>query len=498
MAEPLNFPTNPIMQRSLLSLLLGTAAALAADPKESDYYEIQPIPNPDNFALETGGLEVAPDGSLYATTRRGEVYRVTGAEDADVSGAKVRLYAQGLHEALGAAWKDGWLYVQQRPEVTRLKDEDGDGRADVFETVSDAWGLNGDYHEYAFGSKPDREGNFWTVLCLTGSFGSDDPFRGWALRVTPDGKTIPTCSGIRSPGGIGFNAEGDVFYTDNQGPWNGSSSLKWLKPGSFQGHPAGNKWYEQAPDLKERPIDPIDNTRMVKERERNPLLVPPAVMLPHGRVGQSPTAIVTDLSGGKFGPFANQMFVAEQCYSNIERVYLEKIDGLYQGAVFMFREGFGSGLIGMVQSPKGHFFAGGSDRGWGARGGKPWCLDRIVWTGKVPFEMHEMRAQPDGFTVTFTQPVDREAAAKPASYTMEAWTWAFRGEYGGPEVDQTKPVVKAAEVAADGKSVRLRIDGLVKGHVHLLKAEGVRNGEGHPLLHREAYYTLNNIPAQDR
>jgi hypothetical protein len=423
---------------------------------------------------------------------------VTGAEDADVSGAKVRLYAQGLHEALGAAWKDGWLYVQQRPEVTRLKDEDGDGRADVFETVSDAWGLNGDYHEYAFGSKPDREGNFWTVLCLTGSFGSDDPFRGWALRVTPDGKTIPTCSGIRSPGGIGFNAEGDVFYTDNQGPWNGSSSLKWLKPGSFQGHPAGNKWYEQAPDLKERPIDPIDNTRMVKERERNPLLVPPAVMLPHGRVGQSPTAIVTDLSGGKFGPFANQMFVAEQCYSNIERVYLEKIDGLYQGAVFMFREGFGSGLIGMVQSPKGHFFAGGSDRGWGARGGKPWCLDRIVWTGKVPFEMHEMRAQPDGFTVTFTQPVDREAAAKPASYTMEAWTWAFRGEYGGPEVDQTKPVVKAAEVAADGKSVRLRIDGLVKGHVHLLKAEGVRNDEGHPLLHREAYYTLNNIPAQDR
>ena len=144
MAEPLNFPKNLIMQRSLLSLLLGTAAAIAADPKESDYYEIQAIPNPDNFALETGGLEVAPDGSLYATTRRGEVYRVTGAEDADLSGAKVRLYAQGLHEALGAAWKDGWLYVQQRPEVTRLKDEDGDGRADVFETVSDAWGLNGD------------------------------------------------------------------------------------------------------------------------------------------------------------------------------------------------------------------------------------------------------------------------------------------------------------------------------------------------------------------
>ena len=43
---------------------------------------------------------------------------------------------------------------------------------------------------------------------------------------------IPTTSGVRSPGGIGFNADGDVFYTDNQGPWNGTCSLKWLRPGS--------------------------------------------------------------------------------------------------------------------------------------------------------------------------------------------------------------------------------------------------------------------------
>src|SRR5690606_31425531 len=144
-------------------------------------------------------------------TRRGDIYLLENPITDDPENAEFSLYASGLHEVLGLAWKDGWLYATQRGEVTRMKDEDNDGRADLFETVSDGWEINGDYHEYAFGSKPDKEGNIWVVLCLTGSFSSDVKYRGWCLRITPDGKTIPTCSGIRSPGGIGMNAEGDMF-----------------------------------------------------------------------------------------------------------------------------------------------------------------------------------------------------------------------------------------------------------------------------------------------
>ncbi len=59
--------------------------------------------------------------------------------------------------------------------------------------------------------------------------------------TTPSSALCGPPSGIRSPGGIGHNDKGDFFYTDNQGVWNGSSSLKWLRPGSFQGNPTGNK-----------------------------------------------------------------------------------------------------------------------------------------------------------------------------------------------------------------------------------------------------------------
>ena len=164
-------------------------------------------------------------GSLLFQSRRGEIWMIANPLAETVGSSQFKRYAEGLHEALGLAEKDDELYAVQRPEVTRITDTDGDGTADRFDTVNSGWGISGDYHEYDFLSKFDREGNLWVPLCLTGSFSSKVPYRGWCLRVTPAGEMIPTCSGIRSPGGIGMNAEGAMFYTDNQGPWNGTCSL---------------------------------------------------------------------------------------------------------------------------------------------------------------------------------------------------------------------------------------------------------------------------------
>jgi hypothetical protein len=108
--------------------------------------------------------------------------------------------------------------------------------------------------------------------------------------------------------------------------------------------------------------------------------------------------------------------------------------------------------------------------------------------------MLTMYAEPDGFSLTFTEPVDEKTAADPASYSMEAWTYIYHKDYGSPEVDKTTPTIKSATVSADKKSVRLVIDGLVRGHVHHLKAPGVKSASGSKLWHPEAFYTLNEIP----
>ena len=90
-----------------------------------------------------------------------------------------------VDEVFGLGYRDGAFFVTQQAEVTRITDRDGDGRADRFETLSDVWGFR-HYHEFAFGSKPDKEGNIWVALCLSESYRSKVPFRGWCLKVTPD------------------------------------------------------------------------------------------------------------------------------------------------------------------------------------------------------------------------------------------------------------------------------------------------------------------------
>lgn len=493
----------PVAGCAFLALALAGLAACAAGekpvaPAENDYYRILSFTTPAGEVLEAGALETLPGGKIALGTRRGEIWIIENAYDPDPAKARFTRFAHGMHEILGLAWKDGWLYVTQRPDITRVRDTNGDGKADVFEVYSEGWDVNGDYHEYAFGSRFDARGNLWFALCLTGSFDSSSKFRGWAGKVASDGKFVPTTSGVRSPGGVGFNAEGDVFYTDNQGPWNGTCGLKQIVPGGFVGHPGGFRWYseKEAAHLGKPPEQPKSGGRMVAEARRIPQLVPTAILFPYGKMGQSASGLDCDLSKGGFGPFAGQLFVGDQTHSTLMRVFLEKVNGRYQGALFPFRQGFGSGVVPVRQGTDGSMFVGGTNRGWGSRGPKPFSVERLVWTGKTPFEIREMRALPDGFELAFTQPADKASLAKADSYKLSTYTYIYQSSYGSPEVDHTAPKITAATPSDDGLSVRLRVEGLMEGHVHDLGLPGVRSAAGLPLLHPQAYYTLNAIPGK--
>jgi glucose/arabinose dehydrogenase len=475
---------------------VGIAQDRSKGSKESEYFKITSFEIPDGVELEATSFQWMPDGKLAVASRRGEIWMISNPLSEEVKADQFQRFAHGLHEPIGLTYRDGWLYVTQRPDVSRLRDTDGDGVADDFEVVADGWDITGDYHEYAFGSKFDKEGSIWVALCLTGSFDSNALYRGWAVRTTADGKTIPTTSGIRSPGGIGMNSVGDMFYTDNQGPWNGTCALKHLIPGKFSGHPGGFKWYETAEGVMGRkPLEPKDGSRFVIEADRIPEYEPPAILFPYGKMGQSAAGIACDISDGKFGPFANQMFIGDQTFSTVMRCYLEKVQGHYQGACFPFREGFDCGVVGLEMLPNGSLFIGGTSRGWGSRGNKPYCVQRLDWTGKHPFEILEMRAQSNGFELVFTEPVDKETALQKDSYEMRTFTYIYQASYGSPEVDASTPTIKDISVSNDGLRVQLSVEGLKRGHVHHLQAKGIRAAESkRPLLHADAYYTLNYLP----
>jgi hypothetical protein len=242
-------------------------------------------------------------------------------------------------------------------------------------------------------------------------------------------------------------------------------------------------------------VEPVpDGLPLPVALQKFPLMRPPAVWFPYKKVGQSATDIVVDASEGKFGPFAGQLFIGEFTQAGVNRVFLETIDGEYQGACFPFRLGFASAVLRLIQGSDGSLFAGLTNRGWSSLGSDSYGLQRLIWTGKTPFEIREVRAKPDGFLLVFTLPVDPISASDPGSYRVSSYTYLYQSSYGSDEIQREELAIESAVLSADRMSVQLRVNGLRELYVHEIVAEGVRDEKNQPLLHPEAYYTLNRVP----
>lgn len=508
------------MKRFLLSSLLvvsGTAPVLAQNPSaaerfagtpaaliasEQGYWERVSLPVPDDIKLEVSGILAQPNKRLLVTTRMGQMWWVDGAYD-DNPHPKYTLFASGLHEPLGViAAPSGGYYIAQREEVTHVADTDGDGRADLFETV---WRvpIYGNYHEYDFGPVMGPDGNLRVTLNV--AFGaptqSPAPWRGWMMEITSDGRSRPVASGLRSPCGFTVTSKGDWFYAENQGEWVGSGHVTHIEEGDFVGHPASLAWSKLTGsnvhlNREDIPDDDVPNFEQAKKLKG---MKTPAVWFPHTIMGISTSDIREDVTGGKFGPYAGQFYVGDQGQSKIMRMSLEKVKGVYQGACYSFLGGFDSGIIRLAWGEDGSLFTGETARGWGSVGGKDFALERVRWKGKAPFDLQEVRVQPDGFVLTFTEPVDPVTAADPANYSVSGFTYKHHAQYGSNIINRLGCPVMKVVLGADGRSVRLGTACLREGYIHEVRAKGVHSQAGAVApLHDTAYYTINRFPDGDR
>jgi len=522
------------------SFLFAPCTALAAarnHATEQYYYPLVTVEAPANADLEVGGLSYTEDDKLAVSTRKGDVWIIENPHEEEEQAARFSRFATGMHEPLGLTHRDGSYYLAQRGELTRLQDTSGNGKADIYETVY-AWPLSAHYHEYSYGPKITEGGSMFVTTNV--AFGAREwwrgesrvPWRGWTLKISPEGVMEPWAVGMRSPAGLGL-VDGELFYTDNQGDWMPSGGVWHLTQGAFTGHPAGLRWSAEPGSpislsaqtffstLDERRIRKSDGERvnglafvtedeMVKPGnivdEQNPAthheslaafseLKLPAVWLPHGILGVSNSEILVDKSQGDFGPFSGQLFVGDQGQSKVMRVALEKVNGEYQGVAFNFREGFQSGILRMAWGKPGNLFVGQTDRGWGSAGTTHQGLQRLTWSGETPMEIETVKAMADGFELTFTKPVDVASAENLASYAGRSYVYKYFSVYGSPPINIEDLQIRGVKVSDDGMRARLLIDNLRQYHIHELYVPGIRSREGNlPILHPAAYYTLNNIP----
>jgi cytochrome c551/c552 len=233
---------------------------------------------------------------------------------------------------------------------------------------------------------------------------------------------------------------------------------------------------------------------LFEARQKFPELQTPAVWLPHGVLGISNSEIVK-IPDSTFGPFSGQLLVGDQGQSKICRIFMEKVNGEYQGAAWDFRSGFQSGVLRMAWGRDGSLFVGETNRGWGSAGDANDGLQRLVWNNKIPLEMSTVRAMPDGFEIEFTKPVNKKSAEDLASYSVQSFIYKYHPVYGSPTVNTKILGVKGVKVSDDGMKARVIVNGLRRYYIHQISAHGIRDKDNaNSLVHPTAYYTLNNIP----
>jgi hypothetical protein len=456
---------------------------VAPDPPggslERPGYRAIVYPRPKTVSREDrivpGAIAADPrDGRVFvASLKTGELFALHDPTD-DGKQARFENYTRGLfQDALSMLAADEGLYVLHRRNLTRIVDTDGDGRADRFDRVAALPHGVADTYDYAYGLARDRSGHF--VLSYAPYANPQLPGSGGAIRLRPGLPPEEVAYGFRNATGWCAGPGGKVFYTDNQGEWVATSKFAYLAPGRYHGFPnPQQKQHTKRPAAK------------------------PTVWVPYGWA-RSINGVTYDNTGGKFGPFAGQFFLAELMFGGaIVRANVEKVNGEYQGACFPF---WGAGLLGplcLTFDPKGRLFVGGiTEPGWMAQPDRG-AVFRIDFTGQTPFEMQSIHVRPRGFRIVFTTPLDRKTAEQAASYHLEHYRYEYTGAYGSPELDRTTVALQRVDVSADGRTVDLTTAPLVKDRVYLITASGVRSVRGEQLVHSTGAYTLNEIPTGGR
>ncbi|MDO3385507.1 DUF1080 domain-containing protein [Gilvimarinus sp. SDUM040013] len=453
------------------------------------------LPPQDNYGrdqlFEALGLALAQDGTVVVATRTAGIWRIKDGE--------WQLFAEGLFDSLGVQIEDEHglqIVVGQKAELTRITDTDGDGMGDKFDTLYDQHSYHGNYHTYVHGPARAADGAYHINFNLAHTdeavykadglyMGSQGGYSGWNIRVTPEGEGSLYASGLRSPAGLATGPDGQLWYTENQGEFVGTSKLFTIEEGKFYGHPSG---LVDLPGMT--PESPEIQWEQVADRREEAV-----VLFPHNIVANAPGNPIWDTTEGAFGPFAGQMLVGDQTQSNLLRVVTEKVGEHHQGVVIPFMSGLASGVMRGVFMPDGSLLVGQTGRGWQAKGGHVASLQRIRWDGTtVAAAIATVEATSDGFLVRLTQPAATDSLADLVS--VRSWTYRDAPDYGSPEMAERDELVAKVTRLDGGKALQVQLADISVPDVHpqqtarvyeVTLGQGVVDSNTPPL---KAYYSL--------
>ena len=443
-----------------------------------------PFDNPWRSRMRTAAFDFFRDGRAAVTTWNGDVWIVAGIDD-DLDELRWQRFATGLFDPLGLRIVDDVVFVHGRDGITQLHDQNGDGEADHYACFNNQVYITPAFHEFAFDLQTDADGNFYFSKGAPVNPGGRGfmkivPHHGAILKVSKDGSSIETvATGLRAPNGIGVSPTGILTSGDNEGTFMPRCRLNWIeRPGYYAGvQPTAHR--SPVPDLPDLPLCwmpmEVDNSS-------------------GGQVW---------VTGSGWRDLDGRLLHFSYGTCSAYLVLREVVDGVTQGGVVRLPANFSSSCMrGRFSSLDGQLYVIGL-QGWQTSAAREGGFHRVRRTQQPLGLPIALRTGDHGVYLTFAEPLDPETAADPENYGVEIWNYLYSPNYGSPElslleperkVEQGKPnrdplPVRGASLSADGRTVRLAIDGMRPVHQMKLtwnvdgKDGQPRKGELHHSIH---------------
>ena len=462
---------------------------------------------PPGFNPRVGGMDFLPNGDLvistwdgFGTTTSfpGRIFILKNVQTGDstqVTGTATP-FASNMNEPLGVKVVDGEIYVMTKDSLVQLLDANKDQILDSRKKIVGGWTRNiGDntnkdlqfMHGLVYTPAPDNR----MIMGMATRWNNGGPAASTGTNANHDGCIIGAAlykttydviaCGIRSPDGIVLGPEDGIFVTDNQGNYVPASKLLHIKQGRFF-------------NVYHSPASPFESTTVTR----------PVIWMPHGttvdKIGVSPTQPVYL----KTGVFKGQMLNGDNNLGTLQRYFLEKVNGEYQGAIFRFSGGLQAAAHRIITGPDGALYIGGMGATSAEWGGWAWNsqqygLQRMT---EIPntafFDMLAVRSTgPTSFEIEFTEPTTPFAQN---AITVQEWSVTPQQAYGTRINSDTRTLsVQSIILSADGKKAALEIPGLKKSSndssfiVYIKLSPTLQSTTGHTLWSSQAWYTLNNF-----
>ena len=409
---------------------------------EKDAYAVDvftlPLDNPWKSRLRPTGIDFLEGGNeMVVSTIDGEVWRVEGIAQQEGI-IKWHRIATGLYQPLGIKYHNGAIYVACRDQITILRDINGDGETDFYESFNSDHQVTEHFHEFAMGLQTDDAGNFYYAKSARHARDALVPQHGTLMKVSPDGTTSEIIAyGFRAANGVCINPDGSFIVTDQEGHWTPMNRINWVeKDGGFHGNMYG---YGAPPDTSDeamlQPVAWIDS-----EYDRSP-------------------AELLWVDSDRWGPLNGSLLNLSYGYGKVFVVMTQKVGDIRQGGIVELPvPQFPTGIMRGRFSPKDGQFYGCGMSAWATSqmiqiGG----LYRIRYTGKPLYLPLKVEALSAGMLLTFSSPLDKATAESIENFTVTTWGLKRTHEYGSERYNVKELAIKKVVLLEDKKSVLLQL-----------------------------------------